>query len=443
MKDYILHSVSHHPVAITALVIFILAYSLVIIEEFIQLRKSKPVMVAAGLIWLLTAWLAQSVGPSPGNESLVIEAIQHYLLQFTMVFLFVLVAMTYIMAMEDRNVFQALRSWLTLKGLSYRQLFWITGVLAFLISAIADNLTTALAMSAVVIAVGKGSPKFIVLACINLVVAANAGGVFSPFGDITTLMVWQAGILPFKQFFSLFVPALVNFLVPAFCLHFAIPKGHPPKVVETIPIMSGGLWIVFLFLLTIIITVSLHQFLHLPPVFGMMLGLGFLQFFAYYTKFSRRVALFDIFPIIQRIEWDTLLFFYGVILCVGGLATLGYLSDLSTLFFKEWGQNLALAYQATPGNIFIGILSAIIDNIPVMFSVITMRPEMSQGQWLLVTLTTGIGGSLLSIGSAAGIALMGQTRYYTFFSHLKWSWAIALGYALSIAVHLWWNKTLF
>ncbi len=441
MTNIILQNVTTNPIAIIALIIFIFAYVLVIIEEFIQLRKSKPVMVAAGTIWLLTAWLAKSQGLE--FEHVANEAIRNYLLEFGMIFLFIMVAMTYVNAMEDRKIFQALRSWLVLKGLSYRQLFWITGILAFFISAVADNLTTALAMSAVVVSVGKGKPKFIVLACINLVVAANAGGVFSPFGDITTLMVWQAGIVPFKQFFSLFLPALINFFIPALCLHFAVPKGHPPKIQEKIGIMSGGLWIVILFILTIIITIGIHQLLHLPAVIGMMLGLGFLQFFAYYTKFNRRVELFDIFPMIQRIEWDTLLFFYGVILCVGGLATLGYLSDLSNLLFQEWGKYLTQPFQATPANIFIGILSAIIDNIPVMFSVITMHPDMSQGQWLLVTLTTGIGGSLLSVGSAAGIALMGQAKNYTFFSHLKWSWAITLGYIASIAVHLWWNAKLF
>lgn len=438
--NLILQNLTQNPVAITALIIFIFAYTLVIIEEFIQLRKSKPVMVAAGLMWLLTAWLAKSQGMEP----IINEAIQHYLLEFTNVFLFILVAMTYVNAMEDRNVFLAIRAWLIQQGLSYKQLFWITGLLSFFISAIADNLTTALAMSAVIIAVGKEKPKFIVLACINLVVAANAGGVFSPFGDITTLMVWQAGLVPFKQFFSLFVPALINFFIPALFLSFAVPKGRPPKLREKIVLISGALWIVGLFLLSIVITVILHQFFHLSPVIGMMLGLGFLQFFAYYTKFSRRIKLFDIFPMIQRIEWDTLLFFYGVILCVGALSTLGYLSNLSVVLFQSWGQWLPIAYQATPANIFIGVLSAIIDNIPVMFSVIIMQPDMSLGQWLLVTLTAGVGGSLLSVGSAAGIALMGQARNsYTFFSHLKWSWAIALGYMMSIAMHLWWNAQLF
>ena len=122
------------------------------------------------------------------------------------------------------------------------------------------------------------------------------------------------------------------------------------------------------------------------------------------------------------------MFFYGIILCVGGLGTLGYLGVLSQIMYVDMGP--------TAANILVGFLSALIDNIPVMFAVLQMNPDMSHGQWLLVTLTAGVGGSMLSIGSAAGVAVMGQARgIYTFFAHLKWSWAILLGYVASIATH--------
>jgi len=138
---------------------------------------------------------------------------------------------------------------------------------------------------------------------------------------------------------------------------------------------------------------------------------------------------------IARAEWDTLLFFYGVILCVGGLSQFGYLGILSEYAYTDLG--------ATTANALVGILSAIVDNIPVMFAVLTMDPAMSLGQWLLVTLTAGVGGSLLAIGSAAGVALMGTARgTYTFGAHLKWTPVIALGYAASIVCHLWLNAHL-
>ncbi len=431
---------------IAAIIIFVIAYMMVIGEEFLHLRKSKPVIVAAGIIWVLVgmAYAGHGDTETAGN------AIRHNLLEYTELFLFLLAAMTYINTMEERQVFNALRAWLVSRGFSLRSIFWITGLLAFFISPIADNLTTALLMAAVVMAVGAGKPQFIALACINIVVAANAGGAFSPFGDITTLMVWQKGLVEFQSFFHLFIPSVVNWLVPALLMSMAIKKDRPNAMDEKVTIKRGGLIVIGLFLLTIIMAVSLHNFLHLPPVLGMMTGLGILKFYGYFLrrkeqqeaieevegpeKRSMEVSheannRFDIYGIVARAEWDTLMFFYGVVLCVGGLGSLGYLALASESMYVGLG--------ATWANILIGVLSAIVDNIPVMFAVLTMNPTMDLSQWLLVTLTAGVGGSLLSIGSAAGVALMGQARgIYTFFSHLKWSWAIALGYAASIWVHL-------
>lgn len=437
---------SHHWLGYTAIAIFVLAYVLVILEEHIHLPKSKPVLLAAGAIWMLIAW-AYSGEASP-NSPAVAEAIRHNFLEYAELFFFLLVAMTYINAMLERNVFEALRHYLVAKGFSYRALFWLTGILAFFISPIADNLTTALIMCAVVLAVGVGQPKFVALACINIVVAANAGGAFSPFGDITTLMVWQKGIVEFREFFVLFVPSAVNFLLPALVMQFALPTGTPAAPSASHGgIKYGGLVIVALFLLTIVTAISVHNFLHIPPVFGMMTGLAYLKFYGYYlcqkSKNWNQASEsppgsnedpynFDVFAKIARAEWDTLFFFYGVILAVGGLGFIGYLSLASELVYGGLGN--------TGANILVGILSAIVDNIPVMFAVLTMNPDMPHSQWLLVTLTAGVGGSLLSIGSAAGVALMGQARgQYTFFSHLKWTPVIALGYAASIWVHLWLN----
>ena len=423
--------------------IFLLAYILVMAEEFTHLRKSKPVIIAAGVIWGIIAWIYASHGLTHEAE----QAVRHNLLEYAELMLFLLVAMTYINAMEERRIFDALRAWLIRSGFGFRSLFWITGTLAFFISPIADNLTTALLMCAVVLAVGGDNNRFVTLACINIVVGANAGGAFSPFGDITTLMVWQKGIVEFWTFFALFVPAAVNYLVPAAIMHFAVPNVKPEASGEQVLMQRGARRIIALFLATIATAVSFHNFLHMPPVIGMLTGLGYLQLFGFYLKVTAHrdrhgrpdnvehdgqmgtPVAFDVFSPVARAEWDTLLFFYGVVLCVGGLGFIGYLSMASEVMYTDWG--------ATNANVVVGLLSAIVDNIPVMFAVLTMNPEMSTGQWLLVTLTAGVGGSLLSIGSAAGVALMGQARgKYTFFGHLKWTPAIAAGYVASILVHM-------
>ena len=420
-----------------AVLLFVIAYAFVMLEEFTHFRKSKPVILVAGIIWGIIGWVYASEGIPHAAEA----AVRHNFLEYAELFLFLLVAMTYIEAMRERLVFEKLKVWLISKGFSYRQLFWLTGFIAFFMSPIADNLTTALVMGAVVLAVGAGNARFISIAFVNIVVAANAGGAFSPFGDITTLMVWQKGLVDFQQFFSLFLPSLVNFLIPAGIMHFAIKNEKPKIIDEQVDIKMGGVLITFMFLLTIATAVSFHNFLHLPPAMGMMNGLGYLMVISYFVKRGYNPndpisEKFDIFKNVSRAEWDTLLFFFGVIVSVGGLGFMGYLALVSEAMYVQLG--------ATYANVLVGILSAIVDNIPVMFAVLTMTPDMSLGQWLLVTLTAGVGGSLLSIGSAAGVALMGQSKgYYTFVSHLKWIWAIALGYAASILVHLWINSALF
>jgi PAS domain S-box-containing protein len=577
------------------LLLFILAYTLVTMENQLHLRKSKPVLFAAGLIWVLVALAYAGIGDTHTAHA----AIKASLLEYAELFLFLLVAMTYINALEERNVFQSLRAHLVSRGYSLKTIFWITGALAFCISPVADNLTTALLMGAVIMAVGGNNKAFIAIACVNVIVAANAGGAFSPFGDITTLMVWQKGKIEFSRFFLLLLPSLINWLIPAFLMSFAVESATPAVTDEQVSMKKGARRIMILFLLTIITAVSFHNFLNLPPAAGMMMGLGYLGIFSFFLKkmegvdarfdnmlgqrshetlhpiynlvnqrenlssyinkftdptfmidsdhlvthwnsameklsgvkasdvigtsrhwhpFYRRERLvladlvlenfskdeigrhyhghhkpiahmkhayeaaaffpdlsgggkwlsiaaalirddketiigvvetlrdhteqkqktshFDIMKRIARAEWDTLLFFYGVILCVGGLAQFGYLGLVSGYLYTDLG--------ATVANTLVGLISAVIDNIPVMLAVLMMDPSMSEGQWLLVTLTAGTGGSLLAIGSAAGVALMGSARgIYTFGSHLKWAPAIAAGYAASIASHMFINGKIF
>lgn len=434
-----------HWVGVAAIVLFVVAYALVVTEEFTHLRKSKPVMLAAGIIWALIAYqYAQADRPHAAAD-----AVHNYLTEFAQLFLFLLAAMTYVNAMTERNVFLALRDQLAKRAFTYRQMFWITGLLSFFLSPIIDNLTTALVMCAVVMAIGQGNPRFVGIACINIVVAANAGGAFSPFGDITTLMVWQRGVVSFGTFFALFLPSVVNFVVPAVLMSLAVSNDAPARDEpgSAVVMRRGARRIMFLFACTITIAVSFHNFLHIPPFLGMMTGLALLKFFGYFlrishktTKFDRKqygeigdTSPFDSFREVSRVEWDTLLFFFGVIMCVGGLGFIGYLSHLSAYMYGELGPTIA--------NISVGVISALVDNIPVMVAVLEMNPTMNIHQWLLVTLTAGVGGSLLSIGSAAGIALMGQARgQYTFFKHLRWTPAIALGYALSIWLHMVLNR---
>jgi len=449
---------TNHWVGYLSLCIFATAILLVTIEEFTKLRKSKPMLLAAGMIWGLIGWSAQQSGGIAAAQA----GIRQGLLQYTELMLLMLVVMTYINALSERRVFAAMGAWMGHRRYSYRQLFWITGLGAFFLSPFLDNLSTALLMGAAVITVGGENRRFVSLGCINVVIAANAGGAFSPFGDITTLMVWQqqirstTGAVDFWSFFALFIPSAINYLIPALLMHLNLPRGCMDTPRKKIRLRRGARRIIALFLLTIASAVLFQSLLKLPAVIGMLTGLSYLQFFGYYLKKTHgrytynhadedSLAVpaiiegrqpFDIFLTLARAEWDTLLFLCGVILAVGGLGYLGYIGLASELMYTQWG--------ATAANISVGIASSILENIPAMSAVLLIEPGMSLGQWLLVTLTAGVGGSLLSIGSAAGVALMGQSGgAYTFFSHLRWSPAILLGYAASILFHLWWNQALF
>ncbi|MEF3193001.1 MAG: sodium:proton antiporter NhaD, partial [Halothiobacillaceae bacterium] len=379
-----------------ALGIFILAYGLVIAEENIHLRKSKPMVIAAGLIWICVALAFAQVGRPEAAEAML----EHNILEYGELMLFLLSAMTFINTLQERGLFDALRGWLVSRGFSLRTIFWLTGLLAFFISPVADNMTTALIMGAVVMAVAGEQRVFVVPALINIVVAANAGGAFSPFGDITTLMVWQKGVVQFNDFFALFLPSLVNWLVPAFLMSFAVPVTRPvPMKMDVHPhVKPGGYLALALFILTIALAVVMHNSLHLPPMLGMMTGLGLLLVLGYFIRrsegeweisqvvpqplresaevaryFKPRHRPFDIFISMKRAEWDTLMFFYGVVLSVGGLSALGYLAGLSALMYGNLG--------ATTANVLVGLLSSVVDNIPVMFAVLSMNPDMSLGQW--------------------------------------------------------------
>ncbi len=435
--------------ALASLLVFCGAYALVVMEDVIHLRKSKPVIAAAGVIWIFVALaLHQYIGAEGFDRALLEQRVKHQLedpyqavhhlvshhvAEYGALFLFLTVAMTYISAITERNVFLRLNAWLVSSGFGLRGVFWLTGLLAFVISPIADNLTTALLMGAVVTTVGRGHPRFIAMACANVVVAANAGGAFSPFGDITTLMVWQAQKVETLQFLALIPPSIVNWLVPALIMHFAVPKLRPEPMREEVHLKEGWWVVILLFLATIATAVVFHMYLHLPPFLGMTTGLGYLMAYNFIRiRRSHRTTVandFDVFQHVAEVEWDTLLFFFGVIMCVGGLNELGYLAMTSEFLYQDLG--------AFTANVGVGVASAVIDNVPVMFAVLNMDPQMNLNEWLLVTLTAGVGGSMLSVGSAAGVALMGTARgQYTFTSHLRWTPAIALGYAASIGVHV-------
>lgn len=445
---------ANHWVGYFAILVTIMAYIAAMAEDVISLRKSKPMVLGAAIIWFaICIYYALH-----GQAKTAAVAFESNLLAYIELLLYILVSITYLNAMEERGIFNAMRIWLLSRQFSYRQLFWITGALAFILSTVINGLPVALLMGAVTAAVGKKKPQFVGLACLNIVIATNAGGSFSPLGGISTLFVWQNRILHFTEFFALALPCLVNFLLPAIIMHFKIPKETPSASSQKIKLLRGSKRIILFFIITLIITVLSNVLLELPPAAGMMGGLALLQFFSFYlTKTSTQQKSdfahvykfygleaptsngkqdFDVYKNLGNLEWDTLLFFYGAMMIIGALGFIGYLEAIAHMLFGQISPTLA--------NISIGLASAFIDNGTLMFAVISMHPDIPPGQWLLLTLTLGVGGSLLAIGSAPGVGLLGKIKEgYTFGLHMRWMPIILLGYFASIAVHFWINARYF
>ncbi len=405
--------------------IFVVCYYFIAAEEKYKINKAKPALFGGTFMFMLLGGYYSYNGLSMGAFD---DEIAHLILEISEIFFFLFVAMTYIEALIERNVFDKLKDNLLSKGYNYQKLFWVTGFLAFFISPVADNLTTALILSTVLITIEKTNKAFLVPAAVNIVVAANAGGAWSPFGDITTLMAWSAGKGAFVDFLFLLPASLIGWLVTAYLLSRFIPEGNPVNSNdsgEPVKILPGGKVIIGLGVFTILSAVLGKQLMHLPPMWGMLFGLSLLKLYAYKLKYSQNHDI-QIYKSASKIELDTLLFFFGILAMVGALHFAGFLAHAAHLY---------TIFDPTYINIGVGFLSAIVDNVPVMSAVLKSNPDIPLSQWMLVTLTAGVGGSLISFGSAAGVGVMGKLHgIYTFGAHMKLSWTILVGYIVSIII---------
>jgi len=416
-----------HPFGWMLLAIFVVGYYFIAMEEKYHIDKAKPALFIGTFMFVLIGGFYALNGL---NFKPFESEIAHLILEIAEIFFFLYVAMTFIEALIERGVFNALKSKLIAKGYSYRELFWITGLLAFFISPVADNLTTALILSTVLVTIEKNDKAFLVPSAINVIVAANAGGAWSPFGDITTLMAWTAGKGAFADFLYLFPSAFVGWFITAYLLVRFVPDLDPnkdgdPELAEKIEILKGGKVIIGIGAATIALAVICKQVMHLPPMWGMLFGLSILQLYMYSLNIKHKQDV-NIFHAISKIENNTLLFFFGILAAVGALHFAGFLGHAAGLY---------KTFDPTMVNIGVGFLSAIVDNVPVMSAVLKANPDIEHAQWMLVTLTAGIGGSLISFGSAAGVGVMGKLHgVYTFASHMKLAWTVLVGYIVSLAI---------
>ena len=415
-------------IGVATLLIFIIGYFFIANEEKYHVDKAVPALFIGIFSFLLIAVYYYMNGL---DIHLVHDEAEKVILEIAEIFFFLFVAMTYIESLLHMGVFETLKYNLISKGFSYRKLFWVTGLIAFFLSPIADNLTTALILSTVLITIEKSNKEFLVPSAINIVVAANAGGAWSPFGDITTLMTWTSGKGAFADFLYLFPASTLGYLITAFLLSRFVPLTQPVfnSDSEAKPQMAQGAnMVILLGLITLVSAVVSHQILDFPAMWGMMFGLTLLKIYSYQLNKKYGKEQLNVFNSMSKIENNTLMFFFGILAVVGALYFVGWLTLLSVVYHPE-------IFGATWANICVGFLSAIVDNVPVMSAVLKANPDMNTSQWMLVTLTAGIGGSLISFGSAAGVGVMGKLKgVYTFNSHMKYAWTILIGYWTSVGI---------
>lgn len=397
------------------IVIFVLGYAAIALEHPLKINKSATALLLAAIIWAVYALL----GPGISSENLI-----EHLGDTSEILFFLLGAMTIVEIVDKHDGFSIITNKITTTN--KRKLLWIIGILTFFMSSVLDNLTTSIVMCALLrklIADQKTRWFF----CGMVILGANAGGAWSPIGDVTTIMLWIGGqVTAGKIIMETFIPALVSIVVPLIAISMTM-KGEVerPEHVE-----EGGVYKVThkQSLLTLVMGVGLLLFVpifktitHLPPYLGVLFGLGVMWVITeiMHRNSPANYSKLSVSTIIQKVDVPSVLFFLGILMAVQCLNEAGHLKLLSQALDENVGNIYAI-------NLIIGVLSSVIDNVPLVAASMGMYPIADAAQlladpslhhfatdgafWEGLAYCAGTGGSLLIIGSAAGVAVMGMEK---------------------------------
>ena len=394
------------------------AFVLIVIEDIVHINKAKSTLFIGTLVWLLAYIFPEAgVGTAEINHSL-----NENLLDIATLWLFLMAAMTFVAYLNQQGLITQLVYRMLPRQLTQKQLMLLMALLALLFSSLADNITASLIMLSLLASLKLSDKEMLKFAAL-LVFAVNSGGVSLITGDVTTLMIFLAGKVTITDLFYLIPSAL--------CGIFALVLVLMPGCEGTLripqfkrPIAPGDKVMAFLFVLTIFSTLTLSVLYQVPPVLTFLFGLS-LMFMVYHFLQQQHTERDHILEFVRDIEFDTLLFFLGVLLLVGMLKELSVLDQLPELYtlMPVWAANY-----------FVGLLSAMVDNVPLTAAILKSGVEMSKADWLGLTYATGVGGSLLIVGSAAGVIAMSKIANLTFLSYMRFFhyllWAYSVGFAL-------------
>lgn len=412
------------------IIVFVLGYIAIAFEHLLKLNKAASALITGVLCW--TIYMLQS-----GSSETVGEELLHHLGEIASILFFLLGAMTIVELIDSHNGFDIITE--KIKTTSKSRLLLIIVTITFFLSALLDNLTTAIVMTSLcskLLSEKEDRLWFVGL----IVIAANAGGAWSPLGDVTTTMLWIGGqITALNIMKQLILPSLVACIIPALIVAYrfkgkqivAMPQSYntPQEEREGRIILFSGIG--FLIFVPVFKTLT-----HLPPFMGMLLALGLMWVITtiiHKRKDSEIAERFTVARALQKIDTPSILFFLGILLAVSALQSFGLLKDLAT-FLSSTFKNDYLIGTA------LGLLSAIVDNVPLvaasqgMFDLSTYPTD--HPFWEFLALTTGTGGSAVIIGTAAGVAVMGieQINFMWYLKNI--GWLALMGFAAGIAVFL-------
>lgn len=415
------------------ILIFVLGYLAIAFEHPLKVNKTAPALLLGALMW--SVWAVSDFGQIKEINS----ELNHELADVAQILFFLMGAMTIVELIDAHQGFKIITN--RIKTTNARKLLWIISFITFFLSALLDNLTTAIVMVSLLRKLVHDREQRLYYVGI-VVIAANAGGAWSPIGDVTTTMLWIGGQISSANIMkTLFIPALVCLVIPVFAIGFKL-KGEVKrdsydydKAAEEEKV-KGSLTMLLFGVGALIFVPVFKTFTHLPPYLGMLLGLSIVWVVSellHIDKTEEEKKPYSAIHALSRIDVSSVLFFLGILLGIGVLRGTGALGDLAAWMDKTIGNQDLIAFS-------IGLLSAVVDNVPIVAATMKMYPldafPMDAKLWEFIAYAAGTGGSCLIIGSAAGVAVMGMEKIDFIWYLKKISWLALLGYIAGALAYL-------
>ena len=383
------------------LILVIISFIMIITEDLIHINKAKTTLFFGTLCWILAF-----IFPINSNDSIQTNhQLNENLLEIATLWLFLMSAMTFVAYLNSKGFISALVQRILPKSISERGLMFVIAIFAFVFSSFADNVTATLVAIAVVMNLQLEVKKRLKYATL-IVFSVNSGGVSLITGDVTTLMIFLENKVTISNLLILILPSFLGVLTLASLLSFGL-SGNVQLSQTRLKIEKPDIIIAIIFMLTISGTLLLNVFFQIPPVLSFLFGLSVMFLVANMLPKKKNE---DVLHYIREVEYDALLFFLGVLLLVGILKEIGVLSGFTELY------EFLPAMQV---NYIVGFMSSVIDNVPLTAALLKADVEMKVTEWLMLTYATGVGGSILVIGSAAGIIAMSKIKELSFMSYLR------------------------